>query len=331
MHHVRRKHRCREAQAGARLTTIERLDVWKSAGVITEAQHATLSQLVRRERFSLFVELNALLYIGVVSIVAGLGWTFRDYVVNLGDAAILAILALLMAGSFGYCFSKGPAYSNDEIESTSFGFDYVLYFACLVLASTLAFIETRFAVFQGWETHLLVSALVFGALAYRFDNRFVLSLALSTLAGYLGLRLSLFDTIDGDQLRIAGFLFGAFLIGIGVLLHRLRIKRHFLEVYLQLGGNALMLAAISGVVDSGTGLLYLVVLLALAGAAIYLGIHFRRFAFVAYGTLYGYAGLTTRLLSALGGVTIGLLYFIVTGSIVVIFLVVIARRFGRDE
>jgi hypothetical protein len=313
------------------MTTIERLERWKEAGVITEAQHGALVEIVRRDRFSIYVELHALLYIGVVSIVGGLVWTFRDYVVNLGDAAILSILGLLMAGAFGYCFTKGPAYTNDEIESSSFGFDYVLYFGCLVLSATLAFIETRFAVFQGWDTHLLIAALAFGALAYRFDNRFVLSLALSTLAGYLGLKLSNFDTLDTDRLRFAGFLYGWFLIGIGVLLNQLRIKTHFLEVYLQLGANALLLAAISGVLERDNGWLYLVVLLALAATSIYLGVRYRRFAFVTYGTLYGYAGVSVRMLDAMGGLIIGLTYFIATGSIVVVLLVVLARRFGRDE
>ena len=126
-----------------------------------------------------------------------------------------------------------------------------------MLSATLAFIETRFAVFHGWDTHLLIAALVFGALAYRFDNRFVLSLALSTLAGYLGLKISGFDTLDSDRLRLAGFLYGAFLIGIGALLHRQRIKAHFLEVYLQLGANALLLAAISGVLERGPRWAYL--------------------------------------------------------------------------
>lgn len=316
---------------GAGLTTIERLERWKEAGVITEAQHGALVDIVKRDRFSIYVELNALLYIGVVSIVAGLGWTFRDYVVNLGDVAILSILGLLMAGAFGYCFTKGPGYTNDETESSSFGFDYVLYFACLVLSATLAFIEARFAVFHGWDTHLLIAALVFGALAYRFDNRFVLSLALSTLAGYLGLKISAFDALDTDRLRFAGFLYGAFLIGIGVLLHQRRIKAHFLEVYLQLGANALLLAAISGVLEPGTGWAYLIVLLVFAATSIYFGVRYRRFAFVTYGTLYGYAGLSARLLQAMGGVIVGLTYFIVTGSIVVILLVVVARRFGRDE
>ena len=264
-------------------------------------------------------------------IIGGLGWTFRDYVVNLGDAAILSILGLLMAGDFGYCFTRGHGYTNHEIESSSFGFDYVLYFGCLVLSATLAFIEARFAVFQGWDTHLLIAALVFGALAYRFDNRFVLSLALSTLAGYLGLKISNFDTLDTDRLRFAGFLYGAFLIGIGVLLHQRRIKAHFLDVYLQLGANALLIAAISGVLERDNGWAYLVVLLAFAATSIYLGVRYRRFAFVTYGTLYGYAGLSVRLLDAMGGLIIGLTYFIITGSIVVILLVVLARRFGRDE
>jgi hypothetical protein len=313
------------------MTTTERLERWKETGVITEAQHGVLVEIVKRQRFSIYVELNALLYIGVVSVVAGLAWTFRDYVVNLGDVAILSILGLLMAGAFGYCFTKAPAYTNDEIESSSFGFDYVLYFGCLVLSATLAFLQSRFAVFQGWDAHLLIVALVFGTLAYRFDNRFVLSLALTTLAGYFGLRISGLDTLDTNRLRFAGFLYGGLLVGIGVLLHQRRIKAHFLDVYSQLGANALLIAAISGVLEPGNGWAYLVVLLALAAAAIYFGVRYRRFAFVTYGTLYGYAGLSARLLGVIGGPLLGLFYFVVTGSVVVILLVVLARRFGRDE
>jgi Predicted membrane protein (DUF2157) len=312
------------------LTTNERLDEWRAGGVINDAQHATLSEIVRRDRFSLFVELNAILYIGVISVVAGMGWTFREYVASLGDIAILSILALLMTVSFGYCFLKAPAYSNHETRSPSFAFDYVLYFACLVLSATLAFIETRFAVFHGWDTHLLIASLVFGVLAYRFDNRFVLSLALSTLAGFLGLKLG-FATLDDERLRIAGVFYGAFLIGTGVLLKRLAVKPHFFDVYLQLGANVVLLAAASGVLDGDAGWGYLFALLILSAVSISLGIHFRRFAFVAYGTLFGYAGLSIRLLDTMDGATMALTYFIVTGSLVIAALVLIARRFGRDE
>jgi Predicted membrane protein (DUF2157) len=313
------------------MTTIDRLDGWKAVGVISEEQHALLTALVRRERFSVFVELNALLYVGVLSLVGGLVWTFREYVATVGDVAILSILTLLMVLAFGYCFSRTAPYSHGEVEAPSLVFDYVLYFGCLVFSATLAFLETRFAIFQGWDTHLLIAALVFGALAYRFDNRFVLSLALSTLAGYLGLKMAIFDTLHNDHVRVIAVLFGAFVIGVGVLLHRQSIKQHFLDVYLQLGVNAILLATMSGVLEPGFGLAYLAALLILSATAIYLGVRHDRFAFVAYGTLYGYVGLSARLLNAVGTPTLALIYFVVTGSIVVFALVVLARRFGRDE
>ena len=290
-----------------------------------------LTALVRGERFSVFVELSALLYLGVLSIVGGLAWTFREYVTSLGDVAILSILALLMAVSFGYCFTRTAPYSNDEVDSPTPVFDYVLYFGCLMFSSTLAFIEARFGLFHGWDTHLLVAAIVFGVLAYRFDNRFVLSLALSTLAGYLGLKMAIFDPLHNDRVRMVALLYGALLIGIGLVLNRQSIKKHFLDVYLQLGANAILLATISGVFEAGIGPAYLGMLLMLSAASIYLGVRYGRFAFVAYGTLYGYAGLSARLLNQVSSPTLALAYLVVTGSIVVIALVVLARRFGRDE
>ncbi len=313
------------------MTTGERLENWRANGVITEAQHATLAEIVRRDRFSVFVELNALLYIGVVSIVGGLAWTFRDYVVNLGDAAILSMLGLLMAGAFGYCFTQGARIHQRRDRVVVFRLRLRPVFRVPGTVGDAGVHRNAVRRVSGLGYALLIAALVFGALAYRFDNRFVLSLALSTLAGYLGLKISNFDTLDTDRLRFAGFLYGAFLIGIGVLLYQRRIKAHFLEVYLQLGANALLMAAISGVLERDNGWAYLVVLLAFAAAAIYLGVRYRRFAFVTYGTLYGYAGVSVRLLAAMGGLILGLTYFIVTGSIVVILLVVLARRFGRDE
>jgi hypothetical protein len=313
------------------MTTLERLEQWRSNGVLSEEQHGLLASYVRRERFSVFVELSALLYLGVLSIIGGLTWTFRDYIDRLGDIAILSILLILMTLSFGYCFIKTSPYSNDEVESPTFAFDYVLYFGCLIFSSTLAFIETRFGVFRGWDTHLLIASLTFGLLAYRFDNRFVLSLAMSTLAGYLGLKLSLFDEVRTDVLRIIAIAYGTFLIGVGWVLWRVNIKRHFFDVCLQLGANAVLLAAASGVFDGSYDLIYLLALLMLSAISILLGVKYRRFAFVAYGTLYGYAGLSVKILDALNSPTASLLYMVVTGSIVVITLVVIARKFGRDE
>jgi len=313
------------------VTTVERLDRWKAAGVITTDQHVLLRSLVRQERISVYVELNALLYIGVLSIAGGLVWTFQDYVVNLGDAVIFSILAALVALPLFYCFTRGKPYDHGEVESPSLIFDYVLYFGCLMFSATLGFAETRFTIFNGWSTHLLIASIAFGLLAYRFDNRFVLSLAISTLAGYLGLKIDAFDVADTHFLRFTALAFGTALAGLGAWLYRQGVKPHFLDTYVHVAANVVMMATLSGVVESRTGLIYLAALLALSAAAIYLGIRFRRFAFVAYGTLYGYAGISLRLLDEFGGPILGFWYFIVTGVMVVTALTVLARKFGRDE
>ncbi|HJU42793.1 MAG TPA: hypothetical protein VJ691_08255 [Vicinamibacterales bacterium] len=314
------------------MTTLERLDAWKNAGVITSEQHASLTYLSRREWFSLYVEIHALLYIGVISMVAGFIWTFRESLANLGHAAILSFFAALIGASFYYCFTRGLPYSHEEVEQPSIALDYVLYFGCLMFSGMLVYLEVQMRVFGGWETHLLLASIVFGALAYRFDNRFVLSLALSTLAAYLGLTLDVFDTFDAvrtHRLRFYAMGYGVFVAGLGYGLSRRGIKRHFLDVYLHVGANAFLLATLSGVPDGETGYWYLALLLPLAAALIYLGVRFDRFAFVAYGTLYGYAGISVRVLSEINSATVGFSYLVVTGSMVVIALVVLARRFAR--
>lgn len=61
----------------------------------------------------------------------------------------------------------------------------VLYLGSLIWSVELAYLETRFHLLSGqWDLYLLATAGLFFFLAYRFDNRFVLSLGLSSLAGW---------------------------------------------------------------------------------------------------------------------------------------------------
>ena len=57
------------------MTIFARLEQWKERGTISSEQHSLLTGLSRREPFSLFLDLNILLYAGILAFVAGLGWT----------------------------------------------------------------------------------------------------------------------------------------------------------------------------------------------------------------------------------------------------------------
>src|SRR5881296_287335 len=222
------------------MSTVALLQKWRDSGAISADQFDTLIAIVRKERFSVFVELNVLLYVGVLSLAAGVGWTINTYFADLGDAAILIGLTALLMSSLYYCFSHKPGMVVD----------YILYLACLTLAAELAYIEARFEVLRDhWDYYVLLSAFVYFFFAYRFDNRLVLSLALSTLAAWFGVKISRFDLISSDSLRAAAIGYGLIVSGGGLLLAHHGIKKHYLETYLHVGANVLFIALVSGAIE----------------------------------------------------------------------------------
>src|SRR5262245_29932979 len=313
------------------MKTVERLSVWRDEGVITPAQFERLGAIVRKDRFSVSLELNVLLYLGVLSIAAGLLWTVRTHFTDLGDTAIVLALSVIVVLCGWYCFSRARPYSPAEVESPTSIFDYMLYLGCLVFAIELAFVEMRFALLKdAWDTYVLVSAGVFFAAAYRFDNRFVLSLALSTLAAWFGIKLTRFGFGSADSMRTSALVYGALVAGTGLTLQQLVIKPHFVETHLHLAATAAFVTLTSGVVSADTGVLYLIGLLMLAAVSIAHGIRRREFAFVAYGAVYPYIGISLKLVQRLSGTT-AMAYGVVAGSAMVIAIVYVARRFGREE
>jgi hypothetical protein len=91
------------------MTILTRLEQWKQQGRISPEQHAHLAGLSCGEPFSLFLELNVLLYAGVLAFVAGLGWTVSTWSEQLGDVLILTVLSVILAACFGTAFPARPS------------------------------------------------------------------------------------------------------------------------------------------------------------------------------------------------------------------------------
>ncbi len=312
------------------MTIFVRLEHWKEQGAISPEQHARLASLSRREPFSLFLELNILLYAGVLAFVAGLGWTVSTWSEQLGDVLVLAILSTIFGACFWYCFSRAPAWSLVQTPAPNAIFDYVLYLGCLVWCIELTYLESRLHVLSGqWDFYLLATAAFFFFLAYRFDNRFVLSLALSSLAGWCGLTISRWPSHQDAAYRQYA-IFYCVLVGLGgALLQRRGVKAHFFGTYLNIVANVMFWAVLSGVFQrEGYGVWFLALLLA-CGASLTWGLKQRQFVFVAYSAVYGYVGVSAMLVRNINDFTLVLTYFVFTAVAMVVGLVTIARRFGR--
>ena len=107
--------------------------------------------------------------------------------------------------------------------------------------------------------------------------------------------------------------------------------RDFVETHLHVAATALFIALLSGVTAQGADLLYLAGLVVLGTVSIAGGIRYRRFAFVGYGVLYPYLGISARIADYFHPGTQALLgYGVVSASAVATMMVFVARRFGRE-
>jgi hypothetical protein len=314
------------------MTILTRLEEWKERGVISAEQCTLLEGLSRGEPFSVFLELNILLYAGVLAFVAGLGWTITTWSQQMGDVLVLAVLCAILAACFWYCFSRAPAWSPTETPSPSLIFDYVVYLGCLTWSLGLAYLENRFHFLSGkWDLYLVATAGLFFFVAYRFDNRFVLSLALASLAGWFGLTISHWPSHQDSRYRQSAIVYSLLVGGAAAVLRRSGMKPHFFGTYLNVAANVLFWALLSGVFESQGYGVWLLALLAACGASLAWGIARRQFSFVAYAAVYGYVGVSSILIRNMHGDTAVLSYFFFTGVIMVVVLVMVARRFARES
>ncbi|MEO5926077.1 MAG: DUF2157 domain-containing protein [Bryobacteraceae bacterium] len=312
------------------MTIHARLKHWSESGTISAAQYAWLEGLARQEPVSIFLELNLLLYAGILAFVGGLGWTVSTWSQQLGDVVVVAVLSAIFGACLWYCFSRAEAWSAAEVRSPSLIFDYVLYLGALVWSLELTYLETRMHLFGGeWDVYLLASAALYFSLAYRLDNRFVLSLGFTSLAGWFGLTISHWPRHQDSEYRLYAILYSFVLVAIGLATRRWGVKAHFFGTYLNIAANVLFWAILSGVFERDNTALWFLALVAVCGACLAWGLPRREFSFVAYAAVYGYVGVTSLLLRNVNSFEAALSYFVVTGIGMLVLLVTTARHFGR--
>lgn len=303
----------------------------RQAGSLGPEQFALLDELHRGRRYSVHWELRAAVYIGVLLVAAGVALTVREYFARLGDIAIIGSLAAACLAAFSYCFLKGEPWSNDEAQSPRILFDYVLLFGCTCFATAIGYVESQFDVLgRLWIHYLLISAVLFFFLAYRFDNRLVLSTALSTLAAWFGFQFSEMFLHFQQYYRESAIAYSAVCFGLGIALYRAGIKRHFLHIYLNFAVHFLLVALLAGVVEYRFASWHLPAMaLAVAAVAAY-SVRARRFLYMLYAILYGFAGASALALRYIDSTGMMFLYGI-GASLAVIWLIFhLSRRYKES-
>ena len=207
----------------------------RASGALSDEAARRIADLESRAHLPLARELHALLYLGAALILAGVGATVKSRLDQIGPMTILATVGLAAALCFAYCFHRARPFAPGKVESPAVAFDYILYLGCGLVGVFFSYLEFKWKLLGSWwDLYLFGSGLLFAALAYRFDNRLVLSVALMNLAAWLGLRTGRWDFLDtgGKPALIA---YGAALIGAGIVSRSSELKPHFGDTFLTLG------------------------------------------------------------------------------------------------
>lgn len=292
------------------MSPLQLLDELQAKNLIPPAQAAAIRQDEQQRPFSIHYELRAALYLGITLLTGGLGVLLYQHLDEIGHGVIIAAMVLLMLASFGYAARHRQPFTWAQATPTSFVPDYALLLGCLLFLALETYLQVQYNLFgTRYGLATVLPAVLFLALAYRFDHRGVLAMGLTALASWIGVSIAPLSAFTDNhfyasRLSGAAVLLGLVLTGIGLYSDATNRKRHFAFTYISLGANLALLAATVAVLGFYPEpllpkVLAVLIVLALSAGLVWYARHSHSYLFLLMGVLYGYVTLTYLFFSAL--------------------------------
>jgi predicted membrane protein DUF2157 len=273
--------------------------------------------VARREIVPVGVELRMLAWLGVTLISTGVGIFIYKHLDEIGPLAIAIVIGVLGLACYAWVSLKPRAPLDD----------YIVLLGALLLSADVAFIEKQWHLLgDEWQRHFLIVALMHAAVAYWFDSRAVLSLAVASLAAWFGIeRYSYFS--DSTEMALRAF---ACACTVGVWR---AANRHapFAAVLDQFGVNFAFWGTI--ILCSNKDSRYFGFILAVLLATIVLRIGFRqrREIFVMYAFVYTIIAIDIVVVSVIDEEVLAAMYLMVSTVVAIVFMFVIHGRFQKQH
>lgn len=300
-------------------------------GVLSTDHAARLGRIARGELVSIRLELQLLLYAGVLLVMAGVGLLVGENLERIGPVAVALAIGGGAAGCLAWAARQAPPFSWGEAASPHLAFDYILLLGALLAAADLAYVEVQFtSLGPHWPWHLLIVSVFYAVLSLRFDSRTLFSLALAAFSAWRGVAVSLTEAPvwmmgTGLSVRANAIGCGALFVLLGWAMRRADRKAHFEPVAAHLGWLLALGALGSGLGEArwpGYALGLLVGGAGLAAGAF----RSRRFALLAFGVVAAYVALMRFALDRLHGLSAILLAVLVSSAAMVAFLLWAYRK-----
>jgi hypothetical protein len=275
---------------------LERL---QADNLLSPEEYQKLSHRFTSKLFSVHWELKIILYLGVMLLSTGLGILIYLNIDTIGHTAIVSIIGLASLACFAYAYRQRKPFTWLETISDHPFADYILLLGCLLFLTLEGYLQIQYNVFGNrYGLATLIPSILFFFIAYRFDHKGILSMAVTGLAGWLGLALTPIDFWDQDfgsnRLIHTGIVFGAVLAALSHFIVAKNLKKHFSFTYFNFGMQLLFVCALSAMftTDDPFKTMYFILLAVLCFVAFWYARKEQSFYFLLLAAVYGYVGVT---------------------------------------
>jgi hypothetical protein len=307
---------------------------------ITESQYIFFESIRKEETISFYYELRLLLYIGILLFTSGIGYLVYENIGSIGHILMMTLLCGAIFTGFYYISKFAKPYANDLVTVKLVYFDYLLILVSLLIIGLFTYIQVYFeliAILASWSSYISASVLFF--MAYRYDNRALLSMGITALAAALGFTITPIDwTINEwastNYTYIIATLLGGALYLTGYLSKKKDVKNHFKFTYQNFGLISYYLGCLSGIFSTDFEVAY--ALLAVVSAVImsFFTWKTKEFLFFLYSNISAYIAFTylffTLVMSTNDSYILMIYYFPFSCIGYIVFLINKKSHFAND-
>lgn len=309
--------------------------------IIPEDQSHKIAAYEDTKPFSIHWELRTFLYAGITLLGTGLGVVIYENIDSIGHNVLIGLIVLAFLGCLYYAFKYRKPFTWEEVIETEKLDDFALLGACVMFLTLEGYLQYQYNVFgTRYGLAAFLPAVLFFFLAYRFDHRGVLSMAITAFASWVGVNIAPiklwqqknFSTADVTHISI---LLGIVLIVMGGLSEYKNWKKHFSFTYFIFGFNIAFVATLAGLFQFDMKLVYLAGMAVLCYGSIWYARRTQSYLFMLMGVIYGYIAVTYWIFQSkwIEGLdfTLYTFYFMASAVGVVVFLINIKQMIGLKK
>ena len=245
------------------MTKEEKILRLKELDYISDNQVVDFQKYQSKKIFSLNTELLFLMYLSVLLFTSGVGVLIYKNIDTIGHSIILALIFIVTIICFYFSFKKAKGFAKEQVAFENPVYDYLVLTGSSLACVFVGYLQYQYQVLgNNYQWVSLVSALICFAVAYFFDQRTVLSMAITALTAFVGITLTPKTILENEVYNNAPLSYYGLSLAVLLLLwtyfsEQQQLKKHFSLVFYTFAQHLSGICIIAGLTNDYWGVFIL--------------------------------------------------------------------------